>query len=49
MLRLLQVNELGHIPYGKKRAFLSANKDRRPRVYLNSNRQYDRPKIFHEL
>ena len=49
MLRLLQVNERGHSPYGKKRAFILTNKEWRPRVYLNNNRQYDRPKILHEL
>ena len=28
MLRLLQVNEVGHIPYGKKRAFILTNETR---------------------
>ena len=43
MLRLLQVTEQGHIPYGKKARVYLDQRDSSPRVYLNNNRQYDRP------
>ena len=49
MLRLLQVDERGHILNRKKRALILNKWRSPPSVYFNNNRQYDRPKIFREL